>query len=132
MLRLALEAPVWPINALLVFPDCEAADAFFSDPAYLKLVQQHRKPAYASLNLKIFTLNHWPLIEDSAIIGLAAVETPNGVVLGRGVERKYLTGVMPFLQLSAFDGEEKARKFLKSYPHPHQLSFFKTRPARMK
>ena len=43
----------WPINAVLRFPDRDAAEAFLADPRYLDLKERFRDAAYETLHLTL-------------------------------------------------------------------------------
>lgn len=45
---------VWPINAVLRFPDQQAATGFLADPEYFDIKQRHRDVAYEVLRLAMF------------------------------------------------------------------------------
>ncbi|MEM7356076.1 MAG: nuclear transport factor 2 family protein [Acidobacteriota bacterium] len=43
----------WPINAVLEFPDRDAAEGFLADPRYLEIKEKYRDRAYRTLHLTL-------------------------------------------------------------------------------
>jgi len=43
----------WPVNAMLRFPNREAAEAFLADPRYLEIKETYRDAAYETLHLTL-------------------------------------------------------------------------------
>ena len=69
----ALTTEAWPINAVLEFPDRQAAEGFLGDPRYLEIKEELRDTAYEELHLTLVA-SRAPMFRSSEDVAREAFE----------------------------------------------------------